>query len=767
MRPKVHNGNVYTVKLPCAVFILLFLITINICVPFQAAAEVKEVTILFSGDTRGRLLECAEEEKKGWGSFAARASLIARERSRGTVIYLDSGNMLGPTEINDYDRGELAIRLMERLKPDAVLVGPGEFAYGDAVFARRKLETSFPFVSTNLFLGESRRPFAKPYIVREVDGLRIAVIGLTDRKIEKIVGSRELGEFRVMLPFIAMTRIQKDIKDANYDCVVVLCQMNRPDTVEFTQLFPFVDMVISSGYYESFLNEAGENVFDLLGGRIVVTVPSNGYYLGRIEMQFEREGRKTEISHIRYSTLPAGPEVKPDEEISRIIADQVAHVKAYKQREAMIHENGSYIAAALRDYYNVPVALIHRNNVAPYSPPDTFRVDVVDSLIMKNDILLKTSLLGKDMEQLFIKSKDKRTTPDEIFIAGITEDARIHSIPIIETEYYDVILPSKVFLGAGDYSEVTRADSVRDLEVDIAGALRQYMEVKIAEEERKKPKPKAVTGIFNFRVEGTFVKSFRNSEVGKYSDISADISEKLSKVKSQYAGSIIFRSDKNIFKFNYKKIHTFTLQLDLEYGRTATKTPLEPTIYRESTDDAKFYSTYIMDVKETWFQPTIKINFNSNLYEKHRYPLSVNYTAGASRNIFIFSKLFKTEWFKIEQMRIYWGGGFKRDYVTNKNSMTERFELTGIQMQALKGWVLLTSRVDVDYFPMAMNHLKVFGYNKNTLTIKLSKLTKKIDIVVTNTNYLHRDSRLRKIAYINRYNTGLSYNFIDKKEVSF
>ena len=88
-------------------------------------------------------------------------------------------------------------------------------------------------------------------------------------------------------------------------------------------------------------------------------------------------------------------------------------------------------------------------------------------------------------------------------------------------------------------------------------------------------------------------------------------------------------------------------------------------------------------------------------------------------------------------------------------------------MEALKGWIILSSRVNVDYFPMARDNLKMFGYNKNTLTIKLSKITRKIDIVITNTNYLHRDTRLRKIAYINHYNTGISYSLIDNKEVGF
>ena len=45
--------------------------------------------------------------------------------------------------------------------------------------------------------------------------------------------------------------------------------------------------------------------------------------------------------------------------------------------------------------------------------------------------------------------------------------------------------------------------------------------------------------------------------------------------------------------------------------------------------------------------------------------------------------------------------------------------------------------------------------------------SRKVDFVINNTNYVHRDTSHRKIAYTNELDMSLSYNLLENKDISF
>src|SRR5438552_3429561 len=81
--------------------------------------------------------------------------------------------------------GALIIDLFNHLKYDAWVVGNHEFDWGVETFMNALVKSEMPVLAANIHGkagGEiSANPFVKiqPYILKEVDGIRIAVIGVT------------------------------------------------------------------------------------------------------------------------------------------------------------------------------------------------------------------------------------------------------------------------------------------------------------------------------------------------------------------------------------------------------------------------------------------------------------------------------------------------------------------------------------------------------------------------------------------------------------
>mgnify|MGYP000264153671 CR=1 FL=1 len=98
------------------------------------------------------------------------------------VLVLDAGDsLLRDRAPGLTSQGKSSVHLMNMMGYDAMALGAGDLALlGVEGIRQRMQEARFPFLSANAVLTETGALLAQPYLIREVEGRRIAVIGLTD-----------------------------------------------------------------------------------------------------------------------------------------------------------------------------------------------------------------------------------------------------------------------------------------------------------------------------------------------------------------------------------------------------------------------------------------------------------------------------------------------------------------------------------------------------------------------------------------------------------
>ena len=69
--------------------------------------------------------------------------------------------------------------VMSSLNYDAMTVGNHEYNFGLKVLEKARSEAKFPWLSANTYDKAKQQPHYKPYIVKEVAGVRIGILGLT------------------------------------------------------------------------------------------------------------------------------------------------------------------------------------------------------------------------------------------------------------------------------------------------------------------------------------------------------------------------------------------------------------------------------------------------------------------------------------------------------------------------------------------------------------------------------------------------------------
>src|SRR5437870_8053087 len=149
--------------------------------------DTVQISILHTTDLHGHILPTSDYAGNAdLGGFARCVTQIRRwRRQNRNSILIDIGDIYQGTDVSLRTNGALMIDLFNHLNYDAWIVGNHEFDWGVETFANAVAKSEMPVLAANMgrkASGEvSAPPFAKiqPYILKEIDGIRVVIIGLT------------------------------------------------------------------------------------------------------------------------------------------------------------------------------------------------------------------------------------------------------------------------------------------------------------------------------------------------------------------------------------------------------------------------------------------------------------------------------------------------------------------------------------------------------------------------------------------------------------
>lgn len=166
---------------------LLFLLPLPSRSAVQPPAGGATVTVLQTTDLHGNLLAWdyarAREADVGLARVATRVKAIRAETPN--VLLVDTGDTIQGTPIEYLHarrpgKGpDPTVAVMNAIGYDAMAVGNHEFNYGLAVLRRAEKESKFPWLSANTRKARDGSPAFPEFLVREIAGVRVGLLGLT------------------------------------------------------------------------------------------------------------------------------------------------------------------------------------------------------------------------------------------------------------------------------------------------------------------------------------------------------------------------------------------------------------------------------------------------------------------------------------------------------------------------------------------------------------------------------------------------------------
>ena len=149
--------------------------------PINPKDSVVHITMLYTNDEHGWM---APE-----GNYGGAAGLMYKWKQNegynksGNYLILSGGDMWSGPAISTWFRGKSMVQIMNAMDYDAAAVGNHEFDFTVDTLKQRLSEQHFPVLASNIIKTSTHTlpDFAKPYIIKNVDGVKVGIIGLASQ----------------------------------------------------------------------------------------------------------------------------------------------------------------------------------------------------------------------------------------------------------------------------------------------------------------------------------------------------------------------------------------------------------------------------------------------------------------------------------------------------------------------------------------------------------------------------------------------------------
>jgi 2',3'-cyclic-nucleotide 2'-phosphodiesterase (5'-nucleotidase family) len=250
------------------------------------------------------------------GGFARIATIVKqiRAESQGNCLFCDSGDTLHGTFPAVDTQGKAMVPILNSLGLDA-MAAHWEFAFGPEVFIQRVAELNYPMLAINIFDKVKKKPVFQPYVVKEIDGLRIGLIGIASNIVDKTMPpSFSNGIYFTLgndeLPPIVDVLLSKE----KVDLIVLISHLGFTQDMKLLTEVHGIDVCLSGHTH----NRTYKPV--LAGKTILIQSGCHGSFLGRLDLEI-LDGQIVDYQH---QLIEVEASIQPDSTIDELVKQALA-----------------------------------------------------------------------------------------------------------------------------------------------------------------------------------------------------------------------------------------------------------------------------------------------------------------------------------------------------------------------------------------------------------------------------------------------------------
>ena len=345
-----------------ASLVAVLLVAASLYVAGSAPKRV-HIVVLGTTDLHGNIFPIDYYTNKPDNRGLAKIATLIKQVRRETpnVVLIDSGDTIQGTPLeyyhnkkNNQPRDPMMLA-MSALGYDAMAVGNHEYNFGLQVLEKARSEAKFPWLSANTYNKGTNKTHYDPYVVKEIAGVRIAVLGLTTPGVpvwenapnyaglefhDPLVEAKKWvpvlrGKERADVVVIAMHMgLEQDLRTGEVNPGQVL---NENRAIAIAQQVPGVDLIFMGHTHR-------DNPSVTINGVQLIQANYWGRHLARVDLYLEKTAARWRIAARVARTIPVDDRVAADPEILKLGEAYDRETQAWLSR--LIGESATELTAA-------------------------------------------------------------------------------------------------------------------------------------------------------------------------------------------------------------------------------------------------------------------------------------------------------------------------------------------------------------------------------------------------------------------------------------
>lgn len=269
------------------------------------------ISVIHTTDLHGHILPTTSYSGiADLGGFARCATQIRQWKNQNpNSILVDIGDLYQGTAASYETKGRHFLALLESLEYDAWVLGNHDFDWGPEILTENLKAAKIPILAANIS-GAPKK--VVPWIMREVEGFKIALIGLSTPGLSSWLTPETLGGISASSPSLALKKSIAQAKAAKADAIIALGHYGHRKEDDYAnplrktiESAPETDVFIGG---HTHVHIASLNIQETL----FTQANYHGIHCGKIDLTFDRNSRKliaksaiTELMDKRFDPDPA------------------------------------------------------------------------------------------------------------------------------------------------------------------------------------------------------------------------------------------------------------------------------------------------------------------------------------------------------------------------------------------------------------------------------------------------------------------------------
>ncbi len=380
--------------------------------------ETSTITILYTNDEHGWI------EKSEYTDGAANMMGLWRENEgyNGDDRYLilsGGDNWTGPA-ISTWFEGESTVEVMNAMEYDASAIGNHEFDFKVNGLYNRIEQAEFPYLSANIREKASGEipDFATPYIIKDIDGVMVGIIGLTTITTPWSTFPDHVADYDFIDYSTALEVVVPQVKQDGAELLIVIGHICYQEMVALAPAFANLGIsVIGGGHCHNDL------VGELINGVAVIKSTAFMQSYAKVEIIYdtiEKVVIEMEPSvHINengnpdptVSTVVSYWRTQTDAELSEVIGYADSEIR--RQSATMYN---MVVDSWLNQYPTADIAMTNAGGIRQSIPAGDITKEVIIGVLPFQNFIIELQLTGAEI----IHCLDYYTGYPDMIVGGMT-----------------------------------------------------------------------------------------------------------------------------------------------------------------------------------------------------------------------------------------------------------------------------------------------------------------------------------------------------------